>query len=151
MAHRSRLNWDEWFLGLAEYTASRSKDPSTKCGAVIVRPDRTIAALGYNGFPRGISDAEELLANREEKYKRVIHCEMNAILTAREPLPGYTLYVWPFLTCERCAVHVIQAGIKRVVAPEATTEQLARWADSFSLSLALFDEANVEVTILPRR
>lgn len=143
-----RESWDVWFMGLAKYIATRSKDPSTKCGAVIVRPDRTIAATGYNGFPRGISDAPELLANREEKYKRVIHCEMNAILTAREPLHGYTLYVWPFLTCERCAVHVIQAGIERVVAPQASPEHLQRWADSFRLARDLFQEADVEVVTL---
>jgi deoxycytidylate deaminase len=33
-----------------------SKDPSTKVGAVIVRPDLTVASIGYNGFPRGMSD-----------------------------------------------------------------------------------------------
>ena len=146
-----REPWDDWLLGLAQYTSTRSKDPSTQCGAVIVRPDNTIASLGYNGFPRGIADAPPLLANREEKYKRVIHCEMNALLTAREPLQGYTLYVWPFLTCERCAVHVIQAGIRRVVAPEATPAQLERWKDNFNLALELFGESGISVTILPAR
>jgi dCMP deaminase len=139
--------WDQRFLDLAEHVAQWSKDPSTKTGAVIVRPDKTVASLGYNGFPRGIPDRQEWLSNREEKYKRVIHCEMNAILNAREPLQGYTLYTFPFLTCGRCAVHVIQAGIKQVIAPTATGEQLERWADSFELAMELYGEAGVDVTI----
>lgn len=141
-----RGDWGQWFLGLAEYVASRSKDPSTKCGAVIVRPDKTVAALGYNGFPRGVKDEKRLLNNREEKYRRVVHAEMNAILTAKEPLHGYTLYTWPFLTCERCAVHVIQAGITKVIAPKATTkEQLERWGEAFMVTRDLYDEAGVTV------
>lgn len=140
-----RQTWDEYFLGIAEAVSKRSKDPSTKCGAVIVRPDRTIAATGYNGFPRDIEDKPELLADREEKLKRVIHAEMNAILTAREPIKGYTLYTYPFLTCERCAVHVIQAGIVRVVAMPPNLEQIERWSHSLSLARKLYIEANVEV------
>jgi dCMP deaminase len=139
-----RLPWDVWFVLLADFIAQRSKDPSTQCGAVIVRPDNTIAATGYNGFPRGIEDKPELLANREEKYKRVIHAEMNAILTAREPLHGYTLYVSPMPCCERCAVCVVQAGIKKVVYPVPSEARKERWGNSFELSHAVFDEAGVE-------
>lgn len=146
----SREQWDLDFLALAEFWAKRrSKDPSTKCGAVIVRPDNTIASLGYNGFPKGLADKPEIWANREEKYKRVVHCEMNAILRAREPLAGYTLYVWPFLTCERCAVHVITAGIERVVYPFPTAEQLTRWGDSFKLAKDMYQEAGVALTGYP--
>ena len=32
------------------------KDPSTQVGACIVNGDKRIVAIGYNGFPRGISD-----------------------------------------------------------------------------------------------
>lgn len=141
--------WDKDFLALAEFWAKkRSKDPSTKCGCVIVRPDKTIASLGYNGFPRGIEDKPEWLNNREEKYKRVIHSEMNAILNAREPLHGYTLYVWPGpMSCERCSVHIIQAGIKRVVAAHADPVHAERWKDNIKVALELYKEAGVEVEI----
>ena len=141
--------WDRDFLDLAEFWAKkRSKDPSTKCGCVIVRPDKTIASLGYNGFPRGIEDREEWLNNREEKYKRVIHGEMNAILNAREPLHGYTLYTYPGpCSCERCTVHIIQAGIKRVVASNADQIHAERWGASIAVSKELYKEAGVEVKI----
>lgn len=141
-----RESWDDWFISLAQFYAQRSRDPSTKCGAVIVRPDNTVASIGYNGFPRGIDDRPELYENREEKYKRVVHCEMNAVLSAREPLHGYTLYLWPALSCDRCTVHMIQAGIKRVVANTPTEDMLSRWGDSMKLSMSLYEEAGVDVT-----
>jgi dCMP deaminase len=50
------------FLQLAEFIAGWSRDSSTHCGAVIVRPNRTIASVRYNGFPRGCDD--EIRADR---------------------------------------------------------------------------------------
>ncbi len=134
--------WDKRFLQLAQLVASWSKDPSTKTGSVIVRPDKTVASMGFNGFPGKIEDNPCILIVREEKYKRVIHCEMNAILFARERLDGYTLYNWPFQSCARCAVHVIQAGITRVVSPADRPE---RWMEDMRLAEKLFKEAGVEV------
>lgn len=138
------------FIYLAQHISSWSKDPSTKTGCVIVRPDGTIAAVGYNGFPRAIKDNPEFLNNREEKYKRVIHCEMNAILSARERLDGYTLYAWPCSSCERCAVHIIQSGIAKVVFPkiEENEELNKRWESQFLLAESLFEEAGVEVVYI---
>lgn len=143
------IKWDTRFLTMAELVASWSKDPSTKCGAVIVRPDRTVASVGFNGFPRGMDDDGELYAQRAVKYSRVVHAEMNAILSAKEPVRGYTLYTYPHglaPTCERCAVHVIQAGITRVVHWWADTEMSRRWSPETSLSF--YREAGVEVVAL---
>jgi len=61
----SHDKWHKRYVNLAEYIAQWSKDPSTKTGSVIVRPDNTIASVGYNGFPRGIEDKADLLYNRE--------------------------------------------------------------------------------------
>jgi dCMP deaminase len=143
--------WDLRFLELAEHVAGWSRDPSTKCGAVLVRHDKTVISLGFNGFPRHMHDHPWRYANREVKYQRVVHCEMNAILSAREPLHGATLYTWPFLTCDRCAVHVIQAGISRVVAPVAGADALARWGDAFQRTLDYYAECGVLVTQYPRK
>lgn len=142
------MKWDRRFLTLAEHVASWSKDPSTKTGAVIVRPDKTIASVGYNGFPRGCDDSNQIYQDREAKYSRVIHCEMNAILSAREPLQGYTLYTWPFMSCDRCAAHVVQAGIKRCVAPAMPPELAERWAVALERATSLFKEAKVELHVV---
>jgi dCMP deaminase len=142
-----REKWDRWFLGMVDYVSTASKDPSTKVGAVIVRPDLTVAAVGYNGFPRGMSDDPELYAHRPTKYSRIVHGEMNAILNAHGSVEGCTLYV-PFPPCDRCAVHVVQAGIKRVVYLEPTEDIKARWAEAFEQTAAIFADAGMEVTVL---
>ncbi len=143
----SQIKWDERFLEMAALVASWSKDPSTKCGAVIVRPDRSVASVGFNGFPRGCLDMAELYANRELKLERVVHAEVNAILAAKEPLLGYTLYSWP--PCARCAATIIQAGIKRVVHRHQESADInVRWRDSIQIGLDMFAEAGVEVVRL---
>jgi dCMP deaminase len=124
-------NWDIRYLQLAKLVSTWSKDPSTKTGAVIVRPDMTVAGIGFNGFPKGMPDSPELYANREEKYSRVVHCEVNAMIFANGSIRGCTLYTWPFLSCDRCGVQMLQAGIIRFVCPEATEDQLTRWGSAF--------------------
>lgn len=106
---------DSKFMALAQLISSWSKDPRTKVGCVIVRPDRTIASTGFNGFPRKLYDDPKLLEDRKTKHRLMIHAEQNALLFARERLDGYTLYV-TIPPCPSCAVTIIQAGISRVVA-----------------------------------
>jgi dCMP deaminase len=142
--------WDQRMLALAALVAGWSKDPSTQTGAVIIRPNRTIASVGYNGFPRGMKDDEALYQSREEKYSRVVHAEVNAILNAQEPLHGYILYTWPFQPCDRCATQVIQAGIKHIVTIEPNDELISRWGSSLARAQAFFREAAIGMTIYPR-
>lgn len=141
--------WDSRFLRLAEHISKWSRDPSTQTGAVITRPDKTICSVGYNGFPINMEDASELYNNRNEKYDRIIHCEMNAVINAKEKLNGYTLYVWPFISCSRCAVHMIQCGIARVVSLSPSKDALSRWEGSFDRTRSYFKECNVEVVEIP--
>lgn len=141
-------HWDSFFLSVAEKISTQSKDPSTKVGAVIVRPDRTIASVGYNGFPRGVDDSEELYLDRRTKYAMIVHAEANAIIHAREPLEGTTIYLYPFPPCSNCAGLVIQAGIKRVVAPQPTVEDLERWGESMQFAVDMFEEAGVQLELV---
>lgn len=140
-------DWDERFLALAEHVAQWSKDPSTKTGCVIVRPDRTVASVGYNGFPRRVRDSDKRLADRPVKYAMVVHAETNAVLSAYERLDGCTAYVHPWPPCSSCAGILIQAGIHRVVAPAPTDEQLERWGESFGYARIMLDEALVQLDL----
>jgi dCMP deaminase len=137
--------WDDWFLGLARYIASASKDPSTQCGAVIVDKDRRVISVGYNGLARGVEDSQERLNNRELKYKVIVHCERNAIIFAQRDLRGCILYTWPFMSCAACAAMVIQAGITQVVAPPSDNP---RWIEEFKLSEQMFKEAGVGIRLV---
>jgi len=137
--------WDVRFLNLASEISTWSKDPSTKCGAVIVDADRRVVATGYNGFPRGVDDNDIRYNNREEKYRYVVHAEANAILNAVASVKGGTLYVNPMQPCQECAKLIVQSGIKRVVTLLPSPERKLRWRESFAAAATMFEEAGVEV------
>lgn len=137
--------WDERFLRLAEHISTWSRDPSTQVGSCIVRPDKTIASLGFNGLPRLVEDSPERLKDRTLKMQIILHSELNSILNAKEPLTGFTIYVFPFHPCSACAAAIIQAGITRVVAPVSDNP---RWTTSFELARMMFSEAGVAVDLV---
>ena len=139
--------WDDWALDLCDHMARRSKDPKRQVGAVILRPDRTIVAAGYNGFPRGVCDDPVLYADADIKNSRIIHAEMAAILTAQESLTACTLYV-NRPPCSACAAAIIQKGISRVVTVPATPG--SRWTQSWQHAADMFGQADVVVETISR-
>ena len=116
-----------------------SKDPRTKVGALILRADGTPVSWGYNGFPRGIAETPELWENREEKYKRVLHAESNAIDFARESLDGTTIFCSLF-PCSNCAARIVQAGIKAVVFEGEPREDLGA-----KVAFEMFGQAGITI------
>src|SRR5690554_41823 len=104
------LTWDQYFMGIAHLSANRSKDPSTRVGAVIVDPSKKIVGIGYNGFPSGVSDDENPWKREgdftETKYAYVVHAELNAILNAPREVRGCSIYVSLF-PCNECAKAII--------------------------------------------
>ena len=141
--------WDKRFIDLAYLVSSWSRDPSTKCGAVIVDPHKRIVSVGFNGFPRGTNDDEQLYADRKEKYPRVVHAEQNAILFSKRDITNCTIYVVPMLPCSQCAAAIIQSGITQVIAVAADPKTACRW-DNFRTSMKMFDEAGVTYKIIHR-
>ncbi len=75
----------------------------------------------------------------------IIHCEVNALIFSKQSLEDCILYTYPFHSCSRCAVVMIQAGITRVVAPKLEERHLERWGTNLELSKSLFNEAGVSV------
>lgn len=144
-----QFKWDVRYIEMTYFVAQWSKDPSTQTGAVIVRPDLTVAGVGYNGFPKNMSDDWDLYADRETKYSRIVHSEMNALLHTREPVEGYTLYTTG-MCCDRCAVHMLQAGISRFVWLEDSEYMRERWAEAFERTQLMFEEAKVEAVEIGR-
>ena len=137
-------NWDKRFLDLAEHISEWSKDPSKKIGAVAVGAQRQILAQGYNGFPRGIDDTTDRYDNREEKYKLVVHAEMNVIYNASYngvSLNGSTLYVHGLPVCSDCAKGIIQVGVKNVIMRKAKTPDV--WLESWKRTETMFKESGV--------
>jgi dCMP deaminase len=135
--------WDLRFLRLAEETASWSKDPSTQVGCIIVDPDTNrIMGLGFNGFPRGMCDHKELYDDRETKYSRTIHAEVNAILNSAKTVDCVAYVTAP--PCTNCALVLIQSGIKRVVSKLPSEDLLSRWGPQIEKTKGFFAEVEVE-------
>lgn len=121
-----QAKWDRRYIGLAFNVATWSKDPSTKVGAVLVRPNNSVASTGFNGFPPGHDDSPHLYADRAYKYANVIHAERNALrFLAGETAAGFTLYT-SFPVCPDCMERAGKAGVVRVVYP---TPQYVRGRD----------------------
>lgn len=134
--------WSVWFMGLAEYYASKSKDPSTKVGCVIAK-DKHQISQGFNGFPSGIQDSTIRLMDRETRLKLTIHAEVNALHFAdRRDLEDSTLYC-TLPPCVRCATQIIQCKVAKVICYPATGKQLENWGSEIELSKQLFQEAEV--------
>lgn len=139
-------HWDFRFLRLSQHIASWSKDPSTQVGAVIVRPNRTIASLGFNGFARGVADTPERLEDRAAKLLLTVHAEENAILAAHEPVRGHWLYT-SHHPCAHCASRIVQAGIGRVVCT-TSSDYLSRWAESVGNARVILSEGGVPIDVI---
>lgn len=143
--------WDVRFAHLAKLVSLWSKDPSTKVGSVLVRPDKTVASVGFNGFPKGVPDKIEWYLDREIKYKIVKHAEENAMHFCLEKIEGYTLYVYPLPPCSTCAGDIIQRGVKRVVAivpPEQYQRIETDTTFSFEFTKSMFASVGIEFVII---
>jgi len=143
------INWDEYFMAIAQLSAKRSKDPSTQVGACIVNSKKRIIGIGYNGFPIGCSD-DLLPWDREgdfldTKYPYVCHAEMNAITNSsnKTQLEGSTIFVSLF-PCNECAKLIVQVGIREVV---FLSDKYAD-SDVFVASRKIFDMAGVRLRLL---
>lgn len=123
--HRStvtgRLSWVGYFFNLSYLVSERSPDSQTRHGAVIVDKDNRIVSTGYNGFPRGGPDL--LLPNmRPAKYPYIVHAEMNALLSARCDVTGFSIFVTGF-PCRFCLLHIISSGIKEIFCGTRTHQE----------------------------
>ena len=144
------------FLPDAKAAQGRSKDRSTKVGAVVLDDDYNIRGSGYNGFPRGVSDDIDERHERPMKYKFSSHAEENVVAQAARvgvSLKGCTLLLTSLHPCTSCARMIIQAGIKRVLAPlkkdEGRGEYRVDWNEEERLALEMFQEAGVDVYFYP--
>lgn len=141
--------WDERFMRLAKQISTWSKDPSRKIGAIAVDESRRILSTGYNGFPSRLADTPDRLNDREEKYKYIVHAEMNCIFNACQngiSLNGAKLYVWGLPVCSECAKGVIQVGISEVYCGHIDDSYLnSVWKESFDTTQTMFAEASIKV------
>ena len=145
------MDWTSYFINIASTVREKSKDPSSKIGAVIVGPEKQIISTGFNGFPRGIDETDLTRWERPMKYQFVEHAERNAIYNAARhgiAVRGCAMYFVgmgpPTVPCVECAKAVIQSGIARVVG-HAMKEVPGAWVADLAFAKDLLIEAGVVV------
>lgn len=104
-------------MRVAELTATNSYARRSKVGAILVKEGRIIGS-GWNGQPHGMENSCEIVnADGTLTTKdTVIHSEANAIFFCAKngiKTDGTILYV-SLSPCVKCALAIIQAGIKTV-------------------------------------
>lgn len=136
-------SWVDYFMEMARLVATKSKDPTTKVGCVIVTDDKVVATTGYNGLPRDVEDRPERM-ERPAKYLWTSHAEENAVAQAARvgaKLKGGIAFV-THMPCSRCARTLIQAGVVGVYVSHGTTSMPR---EEFEVAMQMFEEAGVTV------
>lgn len=134
------------FFPTALAQASLSKDRSTKVGALAISDDFDILSTGYNGFPRCVDDNVEARHARPMKYLYTAHAEENLVAQAARKgasLKGCTVIVTALFPCATCARLLIQAGVRRIIAPYPDANP--RWEEQAHHARIMLIEAGVEV------
>lgn len=113
------LDWDTTWMAMTEAMARRSKDPNTRCGAMIIDRNNHVVGVGYNGFPRGIGNGQ-LPWDRDgdyqdQKYQYVVHAELNAILFGDSNRMKNSIIYCSLFPCSSCSKAIIQSQISEVV------------------------------------
>ena len=137
---------DAEYMKAACMAATFSKDPVTRVGSVLV-DGAGVFERGYNNIPDYLySDIRSI--SRFEKQSIVIHAERDAILRAArfaKKTMGHTIYsTW--LACPRCAVDIIQSGIKRAVGHRrCLTLTPKRWTGQIGHGVQILRKGGVRV------
>lgn len=144
-------SWDDFFFDICQVISSKSKDNSTKVGAVIVNSGHSIISTGFNGFPIGVDDTISSRYDRPEKYLWTCHAEENAIaFAARNGIStnDATLYSNRMPSCSRCSRLALQAGIRTFkVLCDVDQSTLERWSEENKIVIQMVKEANASMTI----
>lgn len=140
-------------MEMAHLVASKSKDASTKVGAVAVGEGNTMVSMGYNGFIRYADDEKKGRNERPEKYDWTAHAELNVICNAARngtTLLDTTLYVTSH-PCKECAKGIVQCGFKEVIIPSKNSDPFwengrwGDWAENFEKAREIMLAANVRI------
>jgi len=166
-----RDNKIEAYFRICEEVATSSKDPSTKVGAIIVSPRGAIMSTGYNGFPRRVNEEGTALQakgdgdwtpidytlrwERPEKYKWVIHAELNAILNAAAEgirLEGCTLILPWDMPCNICCGCIVNAGLSEVICSTDKFPGVGKGEhyDTEEIAKTILKEGNVKLHYIRR-
>jgi len=136
-----QVEWDHYYVKIAQTVATRANCTGAQVGAVLVRDNRIIST-GFNGTPQGFVNCRDggCVRCRDRALRKAgrlseltygelgdaekhldlcicVHAEANAILSAARAgmrTDGSVLYV-TYKPCFSCVKEAVQAGVIRVV------------------------------------
>ena len=152
--------WNRRYLELAKHVSTWSKDPLTQVGCVIVNMNGGIVACGFNGFPHGEPDSQELYLDIKYKAEHCVHAEENALRIAN--IPRYEtkarLYT-TFAPCCRCAQAIVDHfWIKTVISADFNHAKIIEergnqyWIDlltSTDKAINILHKSNIDFRFFP--
>lgn len=103
-------SWDEYYLSMLDLVRSRSSDSQTQTATILVEDNRVISC-GYNGWP---SNIDNLPNTRPDKYKWMIHGEINAIVNCPFRPKNPVCYITG-TPCNVCNKAMWNFGVRRIV------------------------------------
>jgi dCMP deaminase len=110
-----RISWDEYFMNIANVVKTRSLDPKTQVGAVLVSlKDNRIISTGYNSVCAGLNDTLIDWKNRDYIHTIIIHAEMNVILYAQSKFEDAILYS-TLSPCKDCIKLLSATKIRKII------------------------------------
>lgn len=136
-------SWDDYFMTMVYFVASRSKDQRTHIGAVVVDKNKKIRSTGYNGFARGLNDNVPERQEKGEKQYWFEHAERNAIYNAQLSLIDCIMYTQG-VPCADCARAIIQEGIVEVVVDKKWDPEGFYTRRNFR-TITMFEETGVKL------
>lgn len=142
-------SWIKYFFQLTITVASKSKDPSTKVGAICVDiPSKRILTTSYNGFPAGVAESTERW-ERPVKQLRVVHAEANCISSGARfgiILEGSAIFI-THPACVECTKLILSAGIKEVYFLDIPLEIKGQreWHKTLPIAKEMCEECGVKV------
>jgi dCMP deaminase len=135
VASLQEVNWDSYYMSVAEIVAQQSKCLSRKVGAIAVK-EKVIICTGYNGPARGIPHCETRNEPPQKECPRKVlgyksgeglhmclasHAEMSLVAQAARlgiSLTGAKVYIYAGVyPCSTCTGIMINAGINEVIVP----------------------------------
>lgn len=150
-------SFDELFMREVYLIASKSKDPRTKIGAVIVKDKHAILS-GYNGIAERVKDLPERM-ERPEKYDWMSHAERNSCYMGAKfgiSTDKSILYTQG-IPCVQCSDAVINCGIKEIVIHKQwqdfalmDNKNQRPWVEVYWKSKVKLDEAGVAIRIFDK-
>lgn len=112
-----KLSWQNYFINIAHVVKTRSPDPKTQVGAVLVSmKNNRIISTGYNGLPANCNENINW-ENRPEVYEVILHAELNCLLYAESKFDETILYS-TLSPCKDCIKILAASNIKKIIYDE---------------------------------